>query len=198
MSRRCEANRLAVIESIATSGPVMIVAGMVAALGFFSLVVFEITTVRTFGIFTGIGIVAALILEMTFIPAVRSLITAPSGKERSVEQRVRIWDRIESAIARLRSIIAAKIYIGVIAGIIGLGGMSQVVTNNSTKTYFAPNLPFQQDDRVLNEHLGGTNTLYFLVEGKDDDAIKDPKTLQAMDDVQRFLESNPTSARRFQ
>ncbi len=184
-----EANRLAVIESIARSGPVMMVAGIVAALGFFSLVVFEITTVRTFGIFTGIGIVAALILEMTFIPALRSLIRPPSARERNIEQRVRVWDRIESAIAHIVSNHRRCVYAGAAAfAVAGLIGMSMVVTNNSSKTYFAQDLPFQAEDRFLNSHLGGTNTLALLIEGKDQDAIKDPKVLHAMDDIQRFLE----------
>lgn len=187
-----EANRLAVIESIARSGPVMMVAGMVAALGFFSLVVFEITTVRTFGVFTGMGIVAALILEMTFIPALRSLFSAPGDKERRLEQRVRIWDRIAAMIANAAVNHRSRVYWGVLTLVVaGLAGMSQVVTNNSTKSYFSPNLPFQVDDRFLNEHVGGTNTLALLIEGNSGDAIKDPKVLQAMDDIQHFLEQQP-------
>jgi len=187
-----EANRLAVIESVAKAGPVMMVAGIVAALGFFSLVVFEITTVRTFGIFTGIGIVAALVLEMTFIPALRSLLPPPGATERKTEQRVRIWDRIESAVANVVLERRGLVYFGVLVFVIaGLAGMTQVVTNNSTKSYFAPNLPFEAEDRFLNGHMGGTNTLALLIEGKDTDAIKDPKVLQAMDDIQHFLEEQP-------
>ena len=187
-----EANRLAVIESVTKSGPVMMVAGTVAALGFFSLVVFEITTVRTFGIFTGIGIVAALILEMTLIPALRSLLPAPGGKERKIEQRIRIWDRITSAIASATLYHRRWIYLGtVILVITGLVGMGKVVTNNSSKTYFDQNLPFQLEDRFLNDHVGGTNTLALLIEGKNEDAIKEPKVLQAMDDIQHFLDQQP-------
>jgi uncharacterized protein len=183
-----EANRLAVIESVAKSGPVMIVAGVVAALGFFSLIVFEITTVRTFGIFTGVGIVAALILEMTFIPALRSLFKAPGDAERKLEQRVRVWDRLSHAIADATLLHRGKVYLGVLVlAIVGLLGMSQVETNNSTKSYFSASLPFQKEDQFLNEHVGGTNTLSLLIEGKSIDAIKEPKVLQAMDEIQQFL-----------
>lgn len=187
-----EANKLAVIESVVKTGPVMIVAGMVAALGFFSLVVFEITTVRTFGVFTGIGITAALILEMTFIPALRSLFTPPGEKERKAERRVRFWDRITSTIAHATLNHRRRVYWGVaILVVTGLIGMSQVVTNNSTKSYFADDLPFRLDDQFLNEHIGGTNTLALLIEGKNEDAIKDPKVLQAMDEIQHFLDQQP-------
>jgi hypothetical protein len=187
-----EANRQAVIESVARAGPVMMVAGTVAALGFFSLVVFEITTVRTFGVFTGMGILAAMILEMTFIPAFRSLLPAPGNKSGNLDQRIRFWDRITSFIAHAAIHHRKRVFLGAVVFVaLGLAGMSQVVTNNSIKTYFAPNLPFQLEDRFLNEHMGGTNTLTMLIEGKSEDAIKDPKVLQAMDDIQRFLEKQP-------
>ena len=63
--------------------------------------------------------------------------------------------------------------------------------DNSTKSFFSPDLNFEKDDKELNERLGGTNTLYLLIEGTGDDAIKNPKTLQAMDELQRFLETQP-------
>ncbi|MEQ1814239.1 MAG: MMPL family transporter [Candidatus Nitrotoga sp.] len=184
-----EANRLAVIESLSKAGPVMMVAGMVAALGFFSLMVFEITTVRTFGIFTGMGILAALTLEMTFIPAIRSMLKPPGEKDGLLEKRVRIWDIIVSKIANQVTNHRQRVY-GVAAGliVIGLFGMNMVVTNNSTKSYFAKDASFMQEDRFLNAHIGGTNTLSLLIEGKNDDAIKNPKVLQAMDEIQQFLD----------
>ena len=96
-----EANVEAVVRSLVGVGPVMMIAGAVAAMGFFSLVVFDIATIRTFGIFTGVGILSAVILEMTFIPAVRSLLPAPSERDRRQESKERIWDRIPSRIAEI-------------------------------------------------------------------------------------------------
>ncbi|MCK9202537.1 MAG: outer membrane lipoprotein-sorting protein [Gallionella sp.] len=187
------ANHQAVIDSLLHVGPVMITAGLIASLGFFSLIVFEISTVKTFGIFTGIGILAALVLEMTFTPAVRSLLTPPNDNDRLIEQQPSLADKVTDTITRwVTGPKRRRLYAGVFAFILlAVAGMGRVIVDNSTKSFFSPDLPFQQDDKALNARLGGTNTLYFMIEGKDEDAIKDPKTLQAMDDVQRFLERQP-------
>ena len=188
-----DANNQAVIASLIRVGPVMIAAGVVASLGFFSLVVFKISTVRTFGIFTGIGVLAALILEMTFIPALRSVLAPPSDAERKREKNRRIWDKATGAIANwVTGPSRRRMYGGVLLFVIvAMIGMDRVVVDNSIKSYFSPDLIFEEDDKALNGHLGGTNTLYLLVEGPSDDAIKNPKTLQAMEDLQRFLENQP-------
>lgn len=187
-----EANREAVVSSLVKVGPVMIAAGTVASLGFFSLIVFEISTVRTFGIFTGLGILAALILEMTFIPALRSILKPPPDRPRTAA-KVRIWGRLTSVIgAWVSGPRRARVYafMGLFV-LLSLVGISRIVEDNSVKKFFAADQPFQQDDQMLNASLGGTNTLFVLVEGKNKDAIKDPKTLKAMAELQQFLETQP-------
>lgn len=59
------ANSEAVVQSLVRVGPVMVLAGGIAAAGFFSLLTFNIPTIRSFGIFTGIGIISTLVIEMT-------------------------------------------------------------------------------------------------------------------------------------
>jgi predicted RND superfamily exporter protein/outer membrane lipoprotein-sorting protein len=188
-----EANRQAVVRAVQRVGPVMLAAGTVAMLGFFSLVVFDISTVRTFGIFTGIGILATVLLEMSFIPALRAVLAPPRETEGHGCRKVTVWDRATSAIAdavtgpgRRRVYVVAAIFAALC-----LAGMSQVVVDNSMKSYFSPRLPLIQDDQALNRYLGGTNTIFVLVKGEHEDAIKDPRTLQAIDDLQRFIERQP-------
>ncbi|MCE9549574.1 MAG: outer membrane lipoprotein-sorting protein [Betaproteobacteria bacterium] len=187
------ANNQAVVSSLIRVGPVMIAAGVVASLGFFSLVIFKISTVRTFGIFTGIGILAALTLEMTFIPALRSMLAPPSDTESKRVQKGRIWDKTTNAIASwVTGTSRHRVYGGVLLFvIITLIGVSRVTVDNSTKSFFSPELIFETDDKALNDRLGGTNTMYLLIEGASDDAIKNPKTLHAIEELQRFLEKQP-------
>jgi uncharacterized protein len=188
-----QANEQAVIESIAKVGPVMIIAGGVAALGFFSLAVFDIISVRTFGIFTGVGIVSALIVELSFTPALRSLLPPPGRTDRKRERSFKIWDRITLSIALWAGGPKRElIYLtwGVLM-CVAAAGTGRVVMDNSTKSYFPADIPFRIDDDKINQRLAGTNTLYVLIEGQQDDDIKDPAVLKAMDDTQRFIESQP-------
>ncbi len=188
-----ECNRLAVVESLARVGPVMLTAGVVAALGFFSLVVFDIRAIRTFGVFAGLGVLSALALEMTFIPALRSLLPAPGGREGRRERARTVWDRVMETIAAWvtgprRPLIFVTA--GCLAVLCAIGAV-RVVVDNSTRAMFFQSLPFQQDDGALNQRLGGTNTFFLLVEGRAEDAIKDPRALRGMDAIQRFLEREP-------
>lgn len=189
-----EANREAVVRSLVGVGPVMMIAGGVAALGFFSLLAFDIATIRTFGIFTGIGILSAVLLEMTFIPAVRSLLKPPSDYARRMEKKNRVWDRIPSWIAdqvvpvarRRRVLVGIGIFVALC--VVGTQG---IVVDNASKNFFSSNLDIQQDDDFLNRQLGGTNSLYIMVEGAGIDSIKSPTILQAIESTQRFAESQP-------
>ncbi len=186
------ANQRAVVTSLAHVGPVMIAAGAVASLGFFSLIVFEISTVRTFGIFTGVGILAAMILEMTLIPAVRSML-APPADATTRKQAEGIWQRASAQIGlwvtgpQRRHIYIIFAIFGILAAI----GMSRIVIDNSVKSFFSNDSEVAKEDINLNQRLGGTNTVYVLVEGAAVDAIKNPKTLKSIDELETFLQSRP-------
>ena len=189
-----EANVEAVVRSLVGVGPVMMIAGAVAAMGFFSLVVFDIATIRTFGIFTGVGILSAVILEMTFIPAVRSLLPAPSERDRRQESKERIWDRIPSRIAEIVIPRAARARMFAVIAVLTAGSaiaMHSIVIDNSSKNFFGSWLDIQRDDDFLNSKTGGTNSLYIMVEGRSDDAIKNPQVLAAIEKTQRFAEEQP-------
>lgn len=188
-----EANRQAVVESVARIGPVMLTAGIVATLGFFSLIIFDIPTIRTFGIFTGLGILSALVLEMTFIPALRSLLPAPGQREGRRERQERVWDRITVGIAGWVAGRGRRRIFAVVTAVVALclAGAAWVRIDNSTRTMFFRSLSFQRDDRALNDALGGTNSMFVLVEGREPDAIKEPRLLEAIAATQRYLEREP-------
>ena len=70
-------NHQAVIESTIKIGPVMVAAGVTAALGFASLALFGVTSIANFGLSCAYGIASAVLLELTLIPALRAVLPAP-------------------------------------------------------------------------------------------------------------------------
>ncbi len=188
-----QANQQAVIESIVKIGPVMLTAGLVAAAGFLSLMIFDIVSIRVFGIFAGVGILSVLVIEMTFIPALRAVLPAPGEKEARMEREERFWDRITNFYANtLVGPNRNKIFM--IAGVLialALAGMTQLRIESALKKYFDPDLPLLVADKKLNERMAGTNNIYLLIEGDKPDAIKDPAVLKAIDELQVYLTTRP-------
>jgi hydrophobe/amphiphile efflux-3 (HAE3) family protein len=190
---RVRDNHSAVIESTARIGLVMVTAGLTSAAGFFSLLVFKTQAMRTFGIFTGIGILSALVIEMTLIPAVRAALPSPGEFERRRERtlgRLDDWlERLAKSLTRLnpRHVLLGAGLVAAVAAV----GVRQVRVDNGMKKWYFAHTRLIQDDRALNERFGGTNTLNFLIDGGAPDAIKEPRLLDAIDRLQRFLEADP-------
>jgi hydrophobe/amphiphile efflux-3 (HAE3) family protein len=189
-----EANRQAVANSIRKVGPVMLAACTIASLSFMSLAWFEIQAIRTFGIFCGLGIISIAAVELTFTPALRAMLPPPKPRETNAEKATTFWDKVAAALAAQVSTATARrrVFIGatVVAAILAFGA-SRVHIDNSLRSFFGADLQARQDDRILNTALAGTNTFYVLVEGKTDDAIKDPVVLRAIEKTQAFLNQQP-------
>lgn len=185
-------NKAAVIESLSRVGAVMVAAGVIAAISFFSLGFAKIDMVRRFGLFAGTGVLSGLLLELSLVPALRSLLPAPQHKLASKESPGPL-DRILHACSALTAGDGAKwVLIAGTVGVLVLGaGILRLHVDNSTLSYFSSEHPIRVDDRAINKAFGGTNTVYFLVEGEQSDSMKDPRVLAAMEKLQAFLDAQP-------
>ena len=191
---RLRDSRAAVIESIARIGGVMIAASVIAALAFASLVTFGTASIRTFGVFTALGIVSTLVIELTIIPALRASLPAPRLSERQHEAAPHPW--IDAGLRRLAKVVcgpgARSIVIAAIAVIgVSIGLAQRLQVDTSFKKYLPPGDPVRRDDESLNRTFAGTSNLIFLVEGPEEGAIADPAALRAIRDFQRRAESLP-------
>lgn len=182
----------AVVESLAHVGPVMLAAGTIAALSFCSLATFQMATIRTFGLFTGFGILSALLIELTIIPAVRAALPPPRRREREREAAAHPWlDAFLAASARLatgtrrrRLLVAATAAVAS-----SLVFAQRVEIDNSPKREFGAGEPVRVDDAAINARFAGTNTLFLLVEGGEEGALEEPKIMRAIDRLERRMEA---------
>jgi predicted RND superfamily exporter protein len=184
----------AIVESLAHVGPVMLAAGTIAALSFCSLATFRTATIRTFGLFTGFGILSALVIELTMIPAVRALLPKPRLREREREAAAHPWldgflgrsARIAGGPGRRALFVAAALLVLACAAL-----ASRIQIDMSNKREFRTAEPIRVDDAAINARFAGTNTLVLLVEGRGEGALEEPAVMRAIDRLERRLEAEP-------
>jgi predicted RND superfamily exporter protein len=188
-----EHNRLAVIEATTKVGIVMLAAGTIAALSFGSLATFGLPTIKNFGLCTAFGIVAALTVEMTFIPAIRVLMSPPSERQTEREKKEEYFDPIlEKLAATIRAGRERPIF-WVFSAILVLAliGMTRLEAGNSLNAqFFEANAPVR-GFRLADARLAGTRVIQVLVEGQKPDAIKNPEVLRRMDALGTFITHQP-------
>jgi predicted RND superfamily exporter protein len=185
--------RLAVERSFCRVAPVMIVAASIASLSFLSLLTFQTAAIRNFGLFTALGILSSLVIEMTLIPALRCLLPVPTLRERTREGT---HDLFGPLIASARNLVCGRgrVAVLIVAALVTVAaavGASRVVVDSSFRQQFFSGSVIRRDDRVLNAAFGGTSTLVLLIEGDRDGAMEDPRVLQGIDSLETWFGSQP-------
>lgn len=184
----------ALTDSLAHVGPVMVAAGSIAGLSFCSLVTFRTASIRTFGLFTGLGILSALAIELTIIPAVRAVLPAPKGREREREAAAHPYmDAFLRWAGRAAHPRGARVVFSGTALLLTACALfaSRVTVDTSHKREFGVREPVRVGDARINESFAGTNTLVLLIEGESEGAMEEPAVLQAIDGLERRLEAEP-------
>jgi len=150
-------------------GPVVLAAGLTTVAGLLSFLTMDIEPMRTFGLFTAIGIFTTLVLSLTFVPAV-ILLTGPKRKRRSWTIS-RPMVKVVEYSTRNRAI--AAVVVGGLA-FVGAAFVAEVETRMDNATFFDPGSPPDLAERFLDRHFGGSVFLQLLVHGD----MEDPQVLR--------------------
>jgi hypothetical protein len=184
----------AIVETMRRVGPVMLAAGLVAALSFCSLATFDLASIRTFGLLTAFGIVSALVIELFGIPALRAMLPAPAARERELEAAAHPqMDAFLALCGRLATGGNARrvlVVTGVIVAVCVVLGLGIHVDMSYRRALGTTDRVFTDDARV-NAELAGTNTLTLLVEGPGEDSMDEPAIIQAIAGLEKRLLAEP-------
>lgn len=189
---RLKDNLEACVVSTVAVGPVMIAAGLTAALGFASLALFGVQSIANFGLSCAYGILSCVFLELTFIPALRAVLPAP----KHVSSSGGVTDKLLSALSE---------------GILTNGGRSVTIATCVLMAIsfaswpflrtFGPTREYMPKDSIprvhlekIEEHFDGTVTMSVLYKG-DGGSMKRLDVLQQMAGLQEMLEKEPAVVR---
>ncbi|GHU61453.1 antibiotic transporter [Spirochaetia bacterium] len=169
------------------SKPVFL-AALTTLAGFISFCFTPIVPMREFGVMTSIGVLAAFIMAVTFIPACL-LISGPlpvkTKKERpqKFDLDTKIGEWFFALVQRKGRIL---FFILILTGI-ALYGTSKLIIDNVLVEYFDEESDIARSDKFIREKFGGSKAVTMALEADSTPDLLDPKVLSAMDELSATL-----------
>ncbi|HXG92573.1 MAG TPA: MMPL family transporter [Blastocatellia bacterium] len=173
--------------------PAVTVSGLTTMAGFGALASSSVPTVRDMGIFEAAGVLAMLVLTLTFVPAALTLLPRSAlGDQPSRQKDYARWlnpllKNITALILhRRRAVLIACIAATIVTG----AGAAWLRINTDYLNIFPRASETVQAAEKLHERLAGAATVAVVVSGNRG-AVADPQFLNGMDALERFALEQP-------
>ncbi|MBN2000993.1 RND family transporter [candidate division KSB1 bacterium] len=169
----------------------VILTGLTTIAGMLCLMGHILVPAQQLGILAAIGILYALIASLFFIPAVMSLLPksrpvlglATDEKKRKPPLERMLWFFGDVVAKRPKTVIIVAL---LLAGISGFG-VFKVVVDTNPNGYYKPGHPTVRINNLIDQHLGGSQTVSIVYQGD----IKDPAIMKKIDEMEHKLVEMP-------
>jgi uncharacterized protein len=166
-----------------------LLAALTTMIGFASLAVSSIIALRIYGLLAALGIFFALVLALTFTPAVLVLLKKPSKKNVKSRNSGMLASILDS-MGQLVSGKPVRVLITCLAVIlIAAAGIPKIVFESNTLESFKKNTEIRKSSEYLNDNFTGITIMSIVVQAEEEGAILEPEILSAMDNLQTDLET---------
>ncbi len=175
-------------DALKEVGVPIILTGITTAIGFLSFLGAYINMIREFAVFIALGVFFALVITITFIPAVLSLLKVKkirqNGKKIENTAITRFMDCLSNFVLRREKLIVLFAIIIVITAIFGLFRLRREV---NMLEYFNKKHEIRITEKMMQDRFGGSIPVQILVKGD----IKNPFVLKEMIKIEKYLETLP-------
>ncbi|MBL8027699.1 MAG: MMPL family transporter, partial [Fibrobacteres bacterium] len=169
----------------------VIVTSITTAVGFVSLLTSEVLPIKYFGIFTAVGVLAAMVFSLVLIPAFSMVFgIAPNRKQKNNK----INNGSNTLLSRFTEasvthpVMTLSITIVIIAG--SIFGIQKVWINSSFLDNFERNSEIVRTDAFVNSKFGGTSTINVILDSDNPDTFKKPAVLSLIAEMQKEVVDN--------
>lgn len=173
----------AVVRTLISSGPITLMAGLTTVAGLASFATMDIAPMQAFGVFTGFGLLVALVLSLTFVPAVITIWPRPDrGATAGPLEPFTRW--LTKGVRRHR------ILAGVIVGAIGVGSVwsaGHLQARMDLQAFFTPGSEPEQAEAFLDQNFGGSQFIQILVQGD----LEEPEAVREIGRIGDQLQALP-------
>lgn len=177
------------IETGRSMNAPVFMAAMTTVLGFLSLFANDIVSIRDMGIYSAIGITIAFVLSLVFVPAALALLKLPSrSSEADSPGLTRALQTLTAWAIRHRSVI---IVISVLIGLVSLWPIPSIQVGSNFLSIFRETHPVRQASEMISRNLVGSMAFYVVIDGKENDIMRQWDTLKRIKELQDYINSLP-------
>ena len=181
----------ATIDMIKNMWKPVVMTSITTAVGFISLLTSQVYPIKYFGIFTALGVLMAMVLSLTLIPAGIMAFGLPKVKKPKNTEKdddSSIAFRFASNVLKRKSV---SIFVTIAIIVLSIIGMQKIWINSSFLEKFEKDSDIVLTDKFINAHFGGTTTLNLILDSEDKkDIFKEPAVLRLIDKMQSKLEND--------
>jgi predicted RND superfamily exporter protein len=169
-------------KSIIHIGIPIVLTAITTVAGFLSFTGAYITAITQFGIFSAFGVFIAMVLSLTFLPALLTYLKVKGGGVTSGEKH--ILRGITTAVARFvpkryKLVLTISLGTALLAALI----IPRIHVESDLIGYFPEKSEIRKADAIIKKDFGGSTSIQLIIDGD----IKNPVTLQKMYTFEKFL-----------
>lgn len=174
-----------VLTGLHMASPVAM-AGLTTMAGFLSLVNSFLIPQRQFGVFTAVGVLAAMALSLVLILALLAVLKVPTKKVHQndpgmLARSLGVLGRVILRYRRTVLIVAAVLFVAFSAG------FPLLRVETSEREFLGEESPVVQAIAVMDRHFSGSEQVMIEIDTGTRDGLKDPAILNKMVELEEFL-----------
>ena len=172
----------------------VILAGLTTFLGFITLATNQVSSIREMGIFSAIGVLFAVLISLTIIPA-ELMLLPQEGKTITYKSKIISFfsnlNVVENIVKKLAHYAVENSLTVITALVLALGvafvGLINVKVESSVHAYFKEGDYVLTSSKIIGQKFGGAYGLNILIDTGKIDGVKDPQFLTFIDSFREWL-----------
>lgn len=170
----------------------VLLCGLTTIVGTLGLVVHLLIPVRQMGVIASVAIAFALLLSLTYIPALMSLFKKSSLKEKHIDVHQGVFHFLLSRVGKLVTTHPIRtLSFFILFFVLITAGVFRIHIAPDTNKILPEDHGFNRAVQIADEHFGGSKMINIVFEG----AATDPALLKRIDAYSHRLEQHPLVGR---
>lgn len=183
--------RKALVQAMRYITVPVILAAVTTSIGFISFVFGAyLTMIKDFGIFTAAGTLIALLLSLTFVPAMISVFSMyrKNNYDENRDKQTILTHKILLPLSKTLFKHPKYTLSGwIVMFVVFIIGIFQIETSVNMADYFKKDNPTRVAEEVMQKKFGGSLPIFIVFKGD----LQSPEVLQLMIKTQKFLKNDP-------